>query len=130
MTDIDSYIGNEQTGSKLSSLLLNLVQVPVKQVSEVIQVPIKYLWPYTVLIEAGEEDSILTAAHFQSLSGKDTLSGEATIISCCHPSEKRSTLKGKFVCVCVEALWPSQPNGVMSSMVNLPNHFYWAGLVL
>ena len=99
MTDIDSYIGNEQTGSKLSSLLLNLVQVPVKQVSEVIQVPIKYLWLFTVLIEAGEEDSILTAAHFQSLSGTDTLSGEATIICCCHPSEERSSLKGKFVFV-------------------------------
>ena len=23
--------------------------------------------------------------------------------------------------VCVEALWPSQPNGVMLSMVSLPN---------
>ena len=26
--------------------------------------------------------------------------------------------------VCVEVLWPSQPNGVMSSMVSLPNHTY------
>ena len=33
--------------------------------------------------------------------------------------------------LCVEVLWPSQPNGVMSSAVSLPNHtFYWAGLVL
>ena len=32
--------------------------------------------------------------------------------------------------VCVEVLWPNQPNGVMSSVVSLPNHFYWAGLVL
>ena len=24
--------------------------------------------------------------------------------------------------VCVEVLWPSQPNGVMSSVVSLPNH--------
>ena len=31
--------------------------------------------------------------------------------------------------VCAEVLQPSQPNGVMSSMVSLPN-FYWAGLVL
>ena len=30
---------------------------------------------------------------------------------------------------CVEVLWASQPNGVMSSMVSLSNHFYWAGLV-
>ena len=28
------------------------------------------------------------------------------------------------VSVCVEVLWPSQPNGVMSSMVSLPNHTF------
>ena len=32
--------------------------------------------------------------------------------------------------VCVEVLRPSQPYGVMWSVVSLPNHFYWAGLVL
>ena len=32
--------------------------------------------------------------------------------------------------VCVVVLWPSQPNGVMSSTISLPNHFYWARLVL
>ena len=38
-------------------------------------------------------------------------------------------IKERFVCV--EVLRPSQPNGVMSSAVSLPNHkFYWAGLVL
>ena len=26
--------------------------------------------------------------------------------------------------VCVEVLWPSQPNGVMSSMVCFPNHTF------
>ena len=26
--------------------------------------------------------------------------------------------------VCVKVLWPSQPNGVMSSMVSLPNHTF------
>ena len=26
--------------------------------------------------------------------------------------------------VCVEVLWPSQPNGVMSSAVSLPNHTF------
>ena len=26
--------------------------------------------------------------------------------------------------VCVEVLWPSQPNGLMSSAVNLPNHTF------
>ena len=26
--------------------------------------------------------------------------------------------------VCVEVLWPSQPNGVMSSTVSLPNHTF------
>ena len=31
-----------------------------------------------------------------------------------------------FVClfVCVEVFWPSQPNGVMSSAVSLPNHTF------
>ena len=29
-----------------------------------------------------------------------------------------------FVCVCVEVLQPSQPNGVMSSAVSLPNHTF------
>ena len=35
-----------------------------------------------------------------------------------------------YVFVCVEFLLPSQPNGVMSSTVSLPNQLYWAGLVL
>ena len=26
--------------------------------------------------------------------------------------------------VCVEVLWPSQPNGVMSSSVSLPSHMF------
>ena len=30
----------------------------------------------------------------------------------------------KYVFVCVEVLWPSQPNGVMSSAVSLPNHTF------
>ena len=35
------------------------------------------------------------------------------------------------VCFCVEALRPSQPNGIMSSAVSLfKPHVYWAGLVL
>ena len=29
---------------------------------------------------------------------------------------------GERIIVCVEVLWPSQPNGVMSSAVSLPNH--------
>ena len=29
-----------------------------------------------------------------------------------------------LVFVCVEVLWPSQPNGVMSSAVSLPNHTF------
>ena len=32
--------------------------------------------------------------------------------------------------LCVEVLWPSQHNGVMSRVVSLPIHVYWAGLVL
>ena len=30
--------------------------------------------------------------------------------------------------VCVEVLWPSQPNGVMSSVVSLPNHTFMGRL--
>ena len=29
-----------------------------------------------------------------------------------------------LIFVCVEVLWPSQPNGVMSSAVSLPNHTF------
>ena len=29
-----------------------------------------------------------------------------------------------FLLVCVGVLWPSQPNGVMSSAVSLPNHTF------
>ena len=32
-----------------------------------------------------------------------------------------STIRFK---VCVEVLWPSQPNGVMWSVVSLPNHIF------
>ena len=34
------------------------------------------------------------------------------------------TIIEEEVFVCVEVLWPSQPNGVMSSAVNLPNHTF------
>ena len=37
-----------------------------------------------------------------------------------HPTEKIS----EFLFVCVEVLRPSQPNGVMSSAVSLPNHTF------
>ena len=30
----------------------------------------------------------------------------------------------EYLFVCVEVLWPSQPNGVMSSAVSLPNHIF------
>ena len=39
-------------------------------------------------------------------------------------------VKDSRLIVCVEVLRPSQPNEVMSSAVSLPNHVYWAGLVL
>ena len=35
-----------------------------------------------------------------------------------------SNFWSKMVFVCVEVLWPNQPNGVMSSMVSLPNHTF------
>ena len=34
------------------------------------------------------------------------------------------SIVGKRAFVCVEDLWPSQPNGVMSSAVSLPNHTF------
>ena len=37
---------------------------------------------------------------------------------------RTSTIKCLFVFVCVEVLWPSQPNVVMSSAVSLPNHTF------
>ena len=37
---------------------------------------------------------------------------------------KRQGLAIFFVCVCVEVLRPSQPNGVMLSTVSLPNHTF------
>ena len=46
-------------------------------------------------------------------------------------SDKIFPFKWIFMCfcaqilfVCVEVLWPSQPNGVMSSAVSLPNHTF------
>ena len=35
-----------------------------------------------------------------------------------------SSLQVGFLFVCVEVLRPSQPNGVMSSAVSLPNHTF------
>ena len=35
---------------------------------------------------------------------------------------ERMKMSGDFVCV--EVLWPNQPNGVMSSVVSLPNHTF------
>ena len=34
------------------------------------------------------------------------------------------TVQVSVMFVCDEVLWPSQPNGVMSSMVSLPNHTF------
>ena len=40
--------------------------------------------------------------------------------------EEILNVDAKYVClfVCVEVLRPSQPNGVMSSAVSLPNHTF------
>ena len=43
---------------------------------------------------------------------------------------QKSTVFFTVLFVCVEVLQPSQPNWVMSSAVSLPNHLYWAVLVL
>ena len=51
------------------------------------------------------------------LCPEDTSSGGAT-----HMKTQQLQIKGSFVCV--EVSWPSQPNGVMSSAVSLPNHTF------
>ena len=39
--------------------------------------------------------------------------------------EPNFLLSKKTICfVCVVVLWPSQPNGVMSSTVSVPNHTF------
>ena len=38
--------------------------------------------------------------------------------------ESNVTKLGLCLFVCVEVLWPSQPNEVMLSMVSLPNHTF------
>ena len=39
-------------------------------------------------------------------------------------SQKENFEVSMILFVCVEVLWPSQPNGVMSSAVSLPNHTF------
>ena len=51
------------------------------------------------------------------LCPEDTSSGGAT-----HMKTQQLQIKGSFICV--EVSWPSQPNGVMSSAVSLPNHTF------
>ena len=45
-------------------------------------------------------------------------------ISFCGEIRKISTFWLFCLFVCVEVLWPSQPNGVMLSVVSLPNHTF------
>ena len=39
-------------------------------------------------------------------------------------SVDQNSFSVRILFVCVEVLWPSQPNGVMSSAVSLPNHTF------
>ena len=39
-------------------------------------------------------------------------------------SVKRILKEWLFFSVCVEVFWPCQPNGVMSSVVSLPNYMF------
>ena len=50
------------------------------------------------------------------VSRKDSLNGFQVI--------EWTRVRKKTVFVCVEVLRPSQPNGVMSSAVSLPNHTF------
>ena len=42
----------------------------------------------------------------------------------CHYWLQKDRLQHVCLFVCVEVLWSSQPNGVMSSLVSLPNHTF------
>ena len=53
----------------------------------------------------------ITTSIFGSWSGKKDLTANFDDLSL-------------LMFVCVEVLWPSQPNGVMSSAVSLPNHTF------
>ena len=58
-------------------------------------------------------------------------SGDQKVVNSTCLGQQNVSIGTKCQFVCVEVLRPSQPNGVMSSAVSLPNHtFYWAGLVL
>ena len=46
------------------------------------------------------------------------------IILCRYPEKGRRDRRDSRDFVCVEVLRPSQPNGVMSSAVSLPNHTF------
>ena len=54
------------------------------------------------------------------------MSNMASDAKACFPSkvEYRAVTRYLYLFVCAEVLRPSQPNGVMSSAVNLPNHTF------
>ena len=53
--------------------------------------------------------------------------GYASLFNCTTAVRASDSMTASFLkllFVCVEFLWPSQPNGVMSSVVSLPNHTF------
>ena len=71
------------------------------------------------------EKSALSRA-MATIFKRETASEIFCLLSCTPISSERGSLfLIEFVCfVCVEVLRPSQPNGVMSSAVSLPNHTF------
>ena len=65
-----------------------------------------------------KEEAIAVALSF-SFSPNYSFAG---LVVCAHSSNEVSQEDDLFVCV--EVLRPSQPNGVMSSAVSLPNHTF------
>ena len=59
----------------------------------------------------GPEDRKYTSMEYDTATGKALFSSEKMLVSF-------------LLFVCVEVLRPSQPNGVMSSAVSLPNHTF------
>ena len=80
-------------------------------------------------VQQGKQCSLRSDAAQRSVGSGSTLFALNTGISIRHGNNKNYTdtpfiRNGQILFVCVEVLRASQPNGVMSSAVSLPNHIF------
>ena len=66
----------------------------------------------------------IESSNILSRQGENHEIFSTVIISLLLIQEGQLSVSRMGIFVCVEALWPSQPNGVMSSVVSLPNHTF------